>query len=171
MKGKYLLLGTNLGDQFKNLKEAKDLILRDVGIVIKASSIYQTAPWGIIDQPSFLNQVVRIKTNLSPLDLLYAVSDIEKEMGRKRFIRWDSRLIDIDILFYDNYTIESDMLTIPHPEIRNRRFTLVPMNEIASDELHPVLNKTIDKLLDETLDVLEVKKISAPDFIGLQQES
>jgi 2-amino-4-hydroxy-6-hydroxymethyldihydropteridine diphosphokinase len=166
MKGKYLLLGTNLGDQLKNLKQAKDLILRNVGFLIESSSIYQTAPWGIQNQPLFLNQVIRIETDLPPLDLLGAIANIEKEMGRKRYIKWESRLIDIDILFYDNIIIESDQLTIPHREIQNRRFTLVPMNEIASNEIHPVLKKTIDKLLDETPDTLGVKIISAPDIIA-----
>ena len=162
MKGKYLLLGTNLGDRFTHLEQARERINKEVGTIKNASSIYETAPWGIHDQPSYLNQVVRIETDLEPENLLDILLNIEKIMGRKRYRKWDSRLIDLDILFYDDIIYKSDHLIIPHPEIQNRRFTLVPMNEIAGNELHPVLDKTIRKLLEETSDMLQVKIIPDP---------
>ncbi|MFC2123407.1 2-amino-4-hydroxy-6-hydroxymethyldihydropteridine diphosphokinase [Bacteroidota bacterium] len=168
MKGKYLLLGTNLGDRFANLEQARELIIREVGEIINVSSVYETAPWGIKDQPFFLNQVIKIKTNLPAGDLLDVLLSIERKLGRERSRKWDSRLIDIDILFYDDSVIESDLLILPHPEIQNRRFTLVPLNEIAGNEIHPILNKTIGNLLEETPDLLETKKI--PDTNGIEMD-
>ena len=139
------------------------MINSEVGYIVKASSIYETAPWGIHNQPSFLNQVVRIKTTLSANNLLDVLLSIEKVMGRNRDRKWDKRLIDIDILFYDDSIVDSDHLILPHPEIQNRRFTLVPLNEIAENELHPGLNRTIGELLEDTLDVLATKKIPDPN--------
>ncbi len=159
MKGKYLLLGTNLGDRQKNLTIANDSIERYLGNVIQSSSIYVSEAWGFHDQPSFFNQVVEIKTSLSPEELLEGISRIEGKMGRVRYEKWKERLIDIDILYFDDEIINTSKLVIPHPEIQNRRFVLVPLCEISADEIHPVLKKSNLELLKESLDPLEVNKI------------
>ena len=158
MKGKYLLLGTNLGDRQQNLDQARNWINKKIGELILSSSIYETAPWGITGQPPYLNQVVRIETGMSPNDLLIELLDIERTMGRKRYKKWDSRLIDLDILFYEDLIINEKHLIIPHPEIPNRRFTLVPLAEIAGSEVHPVHKISITKLLKETPDKLKAIK-------------
>ena len=158
MKGIYLLLGSNLGDSQATLKRASDLIERRIGKIVNSSSIYATEAWGIEDQPDFLNQVFEIESLLSPQSLLLKANAIEKALGRKRLIKWDSRIIDIDILYYGALIIDSDNLIIPHPENQNRNFVLVPMTEIAPDLLHPVLHLTQAQLLDRCEDKLSVKK-------------
>lgn len=162
MKGKYLLLGTNLGIRHANLEKAREWIDTSIGRIVDRSSVYETDPWGIHEQPAYLNQVVRIETNLLPTQLLVELQKIELKMGRKKFRKWDSRLIDLDILFYENLILNDPYLKIPHPEIPNRRFTLVPLAEIAGEELHPVLNKTIKQLLKITPDNLKVSRITIP---------
>ena len=152
----YLLLGGNLGNRENNLSQALKLIEKDVGHVQKSSSIYETAPWGIEDQPLFLNQCLKITTTLSPELLLKTLKKIENKIGRKERDRWHAREIDIDILFYDDLIQADDLLTIPHPKLHERRFTLMPLQEIASDLIHPKSNKTISQLLDECKDLLEV---------------
>ena len=159
MQGIYLLLGTNLGEREKNLAHAKKLA-EAAGIhVIHESSVYETAAWGIEDQPGFLNQVVEVETELSPLSLLEKLLAIEQEMGRVRKVKWGERLIDLDILYYNNEQMESERLNVPHPGIPDRRFTLVPLVELAADEIHPVLNKSQIELLEVCPDVLKVKKV------------
>lgn len=159
MKGIYLLLGTNLGDRAKNLADARNL-LKEKGIELKAaSSIYETDAWGIEDQPGFLNQVLKVATDLSPKDLLKTILAVELEMGRVRIQKWGERLIDIDILYYQDRVIDTRELKVPHPEIPNRRFTLVPLAELAAGEVHPVLGKTQEELLAVCLDTLEVKLV------------
>jgi 2-amino-4-hydroxy-6-hydroxymethyldihydropteridine diphosphokinase len=159
MKGKYLLLGTNLGDREKNLRLAVISIEKQVGKVLRRSSVFESEAWGYHDQPSFYNQVLEINTTISPESLLYEVKTIEKEMGRIRNEKWRERMIDIDILYYENEIIDTGRLVIPHPEIQNRKFTLVPLCEISAAEIHPLLGKTNLELLKETPDILEVKKI------------
>ena len=159
MDGVYLLLGSNLGDRHENLSKARQMIREHSGSVIEESGIYVTAPWGISDQPEFYNQVIRISTSLEAEDLLQTLLQIETDMGRERRIKWGERLIDIDILFYGNLVINTDHLVIPHPGIPDRRFTLVPLCELAPDLVHPVLNKTMTELLDKCEDDLEVKKL------------
>jgi len=161
MKGKYLLLGTNLGNRFKNLLEASGLIENQIGKIIQQSSIFETEAWGIREQPSFFNQVLEIQTSHTPEDLLFRITKIEKEMGRVRYEKWKERLIDIDILYYNDKIIQSAGLMIPHPELHKRRFTLVPLCEISPDEIHPLLKKTNLELLEETEDRLKVKKIKS----------
>ncbi|SMD32397.1 2-amino-4-hydroxy-6-hydroxymethyldihydropteridinediphosphokinase [Reichenbachiella faecimaris] len=155
----HLLLGTNIGDKKHNLLQARELIIARIGKIIKPSAIYQTSAWGKEDQDDFLNQVLAIETEQSPEVLLGKCLDIEKDLGRVRFEHWGERLIDIDILYYGDQVITSQRLTVPHPEIQNRRFTLVPLVEIAPEYKHPKMNQTNKDLLGLCTDPLEVVKI------------
>ena len=155
----FLLLGSNLNDPVSQLETARKEILHEVGPIMRTSSLYKTAPWGVTKQPAFYNQVVAIETMLSPEMLLRATQDIEKKMGRERKEKWGARVIDIDILFYGDAVIQSDTLTIPHPRLTERRFTLVPLDEIAPDFLHPVLQKKVRSLLEACPDTLAVERI------------
>lgn len=157
MEGIYLLLGTNLGDRMANLQRAKELMMTKMITVMRESSVYETAAWGIEDQPSFLNQVVQIDFNRPPARLLELLLEIEQQMGRIREEKWGSRLIDIDILYFKGQIVDSKELKIPHPEIQNRRFTLLPLVELAPDLQHPILKNTQEELLGQTPDQLEVK--------------
>jgi 2-amino-4-hydroxy-6-hydroxymethyldihydropteridine diphosphokinase len=159
MKGIYLLLGSNLGDRDQNLARSRELILDRCGELTGSSSIYESAPWGDENQPSFFNQIIRIETTLDPMALLHSILQIELDLGRKRFRRWGERLIDIDILYYGNLVLNTDQLTLPHPEIPNRRFALLPMTELESDFVHPTLNLDQNKLLEICKDSLWVRKL------------
>jgi len=156
----YLLIGGNLGDRICNLSIAKSLIEKQLGDIVTASSIYETAPWGITEQPDFLNQVLLIRTKLSPDKIMRSILSIEKKMGRIRSQKNASRIIDIDILFFNDEVIKRKNLTIPHPEIQNRKFVLIPLNEIASNVIHPVFKKSIKNLLQASKDKLEVKPLN-----------
>ena len=144
----YILLGTNLGDRVKYLNLAKTEITRKDILVVGSSSIYSTKPWGVEDQPDFLNQVLKIQTTFSPRELLTELLEIEKTAGRTRENKWGPRTLDIDILFYNEDIVDLPDLTIPHPQLHLRRFTLEPLNEIAPDLIHPGLKLSINKLLD-----------------------
>ena len=156
----YLLLGTNLGDRAANLHRAMQRIEGAVGPVTEASSCYETAAWGVTEQPPFYNQVVRIETALEHEALLRTLQDIERQLGKVKVGHWRERLIDLDILYYGNRLVRTPRLTLPHPELQNRRFTLVPMSELAPQFVHPVLGKTQAQLLDACADQLEVKKLN-----------
>ncbi|SHJ53822.1 2-amino-4-hydroxy-6-hydroxymethyldihydropteridinediphosphokinase [Reichenbachiella agariperforans] len=155
----FLLLGTNMGEKETNLQQAFGRISNEIGQVITASSIYRTSAWGKEDQEDFLNQVLKVETDCVPVEVLRICLTIEKELGRVRYERWGTRLIDIDVLYYDKEVINQSNLVIPHPQIQNRRFTLVPLVEIARDFVHPVLGKSQLDLLEECKDVLEVKSV------------
>jgi 2-amino-4-hydroxy-6-hydroxymethyldihydropteridine diphosphokinase len=142
----YFGLGSNLGNRKSNLGEA----IRQIGefaVIKKTSSIYETEPWGLKDQPKFLNQVILVESTLGPNELLSLVKNIETKMGRKKSVHFGPRLIDVDILFYDNYMINTPELTIPHPHLIERAFVLVPLDEIAPKLIHPQVQKTIKELL------------------------
>jgi 2-amino-4-hydroxy-6-hydroxymethyldihydropteridine diphosphokinase len=159
--GIFLLLGSNLGDREKNLSDAAKSI-GTFASVIRASSIYSTRDWGNTNQPDFLNQVIEIDTTLSALDLLNCTLKVEIGMGRARKEKWGPRTIDIDLLFYRDETIETGRLTVPHPEIQNRKFVLIPLRELAGDFVHPIFLKTISQLDDDCADTLEVKRWQPP---------
>ena len=154
-----LLTGGNTGDRLNHLAQARERIAADIGPVTDASALYETAAWGNTGQPPFLNQVLKVETHLSPLDVLQGVLRIETAMGRIRTEKWGPREIDIDILFYDAEIVNSPDLTIPHPEIPNRRFVLEPLAEIAAGLVHPVLRVDVATLLARTGDTLEVRKV------------
>ncbi len=159
MNNVYFLTGGNLGDRLVNLKNAFNLIDELAGTVIKSSSIYETAAWGQTDQPSFLNQVLLCTTQLTAEQVLQTILLIEEKMGRKRIEKMGPRIIDIDILFYNDEVIDLPELKVPHPEIARRRFVLEPLHEIASDYIHPVLKLSIADLLNACIDALEVKML------------
>jgi 2-amino-4-hydroxy-6-hydroxymethyldihydropteridine diphosphokinase len=160
MKEAILLTGSNIGDRKMYLDKAAKEIEQRCGPMNIKSSIYETAAWGKEDQAPFLNQVVKIRTNMSAEILMQIILQIEEDLGRKRLEKYGARTIDIDILFFDDEVIESAGLIIPHPQMANRRFVLQPLNEIAPDKFHPVLHKTVNQILQECNDPLEVNKIN-----------
>lgn len=159
MKTVFLLLGSNLGDKRKNISRAIELISENVGHVIQQSSLYETAAWGKTDQPSFYNQAIEVATRLTPKKLLQMVKKNEQEIGRTVAEKWSARIIDIDIVFYGKELFRSNVLVIPHPFMQERRFVLAPLNEIAPDFIHPILQQSVRTLLEKCKDTLEVKRI------------
>lgn len=157
--GIFLLLGSNLDNRLANLAAARSQ-LAIAGLGIKTmSAIYETLPWGKQDQPSFLNQVLAVETDLSPEALLTLALAVEDKIGRVRKERWGARIIDIDLLLYHSMVIHSPQLTVPHPRMTQRRFTLEPLCEIAPDFIHPETHATIQNLLDVCPDPLEVHRL------------
>jgi 2-amino-4-hydroxy-6-hydroxymethyldihydropteridine diphosphokinase len=155
----YLLLGSNMGNSNEQLLLAQKNIEDCIGKITLSSSLYSTAPWGNTNQADFLNQVLIVETPLTAVKVLKSVLAIEKKMGRVRTIKNAPRIIDIDILFFNNDIIKTKNLTVPHPEIQNRRFVLTPIAELTPNFIHPVLKKTIQQLLIECKDELNVQKI------------
>lgn len=156
----FLLIGTNVGQREQNLALAIKLIKKNDCEITAHSSIYETAAWGIEEQNNFYNQVLKIETHLGPWELLESILNIENEMGRVRTEKWAERIIDIDILYFDELVAQSFDLIIPHPGIPERRFTLIPMVELAENKIHPKLNLTQKELLNLCKDELWVKKIT-----------
>ena len=158
----YIGIGSNLGILEKNCTEAIEKIssTKDIKIVSR-SSFYHTEPIGGVQQDWFVNSVIKIKTALSPMNLLSALLNIESTMGRTRKEKWGPRLIDLDLLFYGNLILGKKGLTLPHPEIQKRKFVLIPMSEIAESLVHPTLKKTIKTLLQESSDETVVKKLKS----------
>ena len=155
----YLLLGTNLGNRSLNLSQATAMIAQTIGLVTAASGIYETEPWGVTGQPNYRNQVLATETALEPMAMLAQIHEIEKSLGRERRIRWEARLIDVDILYYNDWVVNQETLVVPHARLAERRFVLAPLVEIAPDFVHPVLKKTNRDLLEECPDLLAVSKV------------
>ncbi|GAA4795940.1 2-amino-4-hydroxy-6-hydroxymethyldihydropteridine diphosphokinase [Olivibacter ginsenosidimutans] len=156
----YVILGSNLGDSSHVLGNALHFLTERVGTVVAKSPIYQTAPWGVANQPDYLNQVIRLKTSLKPEEVLEEVLNIEKDLGRTRLKKWEARIIDIDILFYDHAVIQRENLVIPHPLLHLRKFVLEPLAAIAPDFIHPVLQQTVGELLAHVGDEHAVRRAS-----------
>lgn len=155
----YLSLGSNKGDKVNNLEKSCELISERMGQITRLSAFYETQAWGKTDQDDFVNQVAEIQTSLSPQEVLEQIFYIEKSLGRAREEKWGPRIIDLDILYYSNEKIIEKDLTIPHPEIQNRNFVLIPLVEIAPNIVHPVFNKTNKELLDICSDSQSVTKL------------
>lgn len=155
----FLHTGSNLGNRFDYLNKANELIESRIGRIKKQSRFYETAAWGITDQPAFINQAIGVETDFSPSELLKIINEIEAELGRVRITKWAERVIDIDILFFNDAIIEFENLQIPHPRIGERNFVLVPINEIAPNFVHPIFQKNIQTLLRECSDTLDVAVI------------
>ena len=159
MNTAYLLTGTNLGGRKKNLSDAAELITAQCGQITRRSAIYETAAWGKTDQPAFLNQALELQTTLNARQLIRHLLKIEQKMGRIREEKYGPRLIDIDILLFNDEQHDYEFLRLPHPELPNRRFALLPLAEIAPAKIHPVLQMTIAGLLAACPDHLDVRLI------------
>ncbi len=153
----FLLVGGNLGNRKVSLDNAGKLIEKHVGKIIKMSAVYETEAWGNTDQPSFLNQVIKVNTSLKAEELLEQLLSIEKQAGRIRTYKNAPRIIDIDILFFNNEIYNLPNLKIPHPEVQNRNFVLKPLNEIEPEFIHPALLKNVSTLLNQCKDVLKAE--------------
>ena len=153
----FLGLGTNLGSRAENLSAARERLAAKMR-VLRASSVYETEPWGFREQPAFLNQVLQVETELSPLRLLRFLKRLEQQLGRTENFRYGPRLMDIDILFYDQSVINTRRLQIPHPLLSERAFVLVPLAEIAPEFVHPVLGRSVRELLRDCPDKESVRK-------------
>ena len=142
----HIALGSNLGDKEENLRRALELLEEHGVEVVKVSTFICTEPYGVTDQPQFLNAVCQVRTSLEPLALLHTLLGIEQEMGRVRLRHWGERNIDLDLLLYEDVVMDTPELKLPHPDMQNRDFVLLPLAEIASEFIHPVLHKSIDEL-------------------------
>lgn len=142
----YLGIGSNLGNREDNCLRAIKTLMNKGIIVRRRSSLYETEPWGVKGQPFFINMAIEAETDLPPERLLWLIKEIEKEMGRTETYKWGPRIIDIDILLYNDLIYEAPDLKIPHPFMHEREFVLNPLSEIAPDKTHPVLRKTISEL-------------------------
>ena len=155
----FVLLGSNLGDRELLVNQASKMISERCGKIVAKSRLYESEPWGFKSEHWFLNQVVKIETALSPDDLMKELLEIEKELGRDRSVPHEgyvSRPMDLDILYFGNEIIDTQMITAPHPRLHERRFTLLPLCDIAPDYVHPVMKKTNLQLLDDCQDVGKV---------------
>jgi 2-amino-4-hydroxy-6-hydroxymethyldihydropteridine diphosphokinase len=154
----FLQLGSNLGERELLLQDAIIAIEDRVGLVVEKSKVYESFPWRVEGQENYLNQILKVKTEILADDVLSIVLDIEKELGRIRIEKWGERLIDIDIIFYNDDIIETSQLCVPHKHMHERMFVLTPLNSIAPDMLHPKYNKTVEELLQICKDTELVKE-------------
>jgi 2-amino-4-hydroxy-6-hydroxymethyldihydropteridine diphosphokinase len=155
----YLLTGGNIGNRVHHLTKAKKLIEKYCGNIIASSAYYETAAWGVTNQPNFYNQVLALNTQLLPIELMKTLLQIESMMGRVRNIKMGPRIIDIDILIIENFICNDPILQLPHPALIERRFALTPLAEVAPNLIHPVEKKNILQLLHDCTDNLNVQKI------------
>lgn len=146
MPSVYIGIGSNLGDREENCERAIKLLIKNGITVTKRSSMIETEPWGVKEQPKFINMAAEIKTGLTPEELLRLLKNIEVDFGRLPTSHWGPRIIDLDILLYNDLVMKTPELEIPHPGIKEREFVLKPLAEIAPDKIHPVLRKTIKDL-------------------------
>ncbi len=146
----YIGIGSNLGDRRNNCLKAVEFLEAEGVKVLKRSSLYETEPWGVKDQPRFMNMAVEAETEMAPRQFLALLKEIEDRMGRARTIKWGPRTIDLDILLYDDMIISEPDLEIPHPLMHARDFVLEPLCEIAAQKVHPLFDRTIAELRDET---------------------
>jgi len=147
MKGIYLLLGSNLGDRLSQFQQAVRLLNQEGLKIVDISPIYETEPWGFTDQPTFLNVVIEVQTNADPHHVLAICQSVEKALGRVREMKWGARIIDIDILFFQDLQLNEVELTIPHPGISDRRFALLPLCDLIPDQRHPATGLTLKEML------------------------
>lgn len=157
----YLGIGTNVGHRELNIENCILLIRDKIGDVKSVSSIYETEPWGVEGQDNYYNIVLKVETSLYPLSLLQSVQQIENDIGRIRIEKWGSRIIDVDILFYDDYVFFMDNLIIPHPYIAKRNFVLEPLSEISPDLIHPKLRFSVETVKDFCEDKNWIKRLEA----------
>ncbi|MBI3378687.1 MAG: 2-amino-4-hydroxy-6-hydroxymethyldihydropteridine diphosphokinase [Nitrospirae bacterium] len=143
----YISIGSNLGDRKENCRQAIKLIEKNGIAVRKQSRMCETEPWGVNDQPKFINMAIEVETDKKPEELLVILKEIEKEIGRTETTKWGPRVIDLDILFYDDLILKTPDLEIPHPLLQERDFVLKPLSEIAPDKRHPVTGKTVRAML------------------------
>ena len=162
MNRTYLLIGSNVGNRVNNIETATNLLEQQIGKIIKSSSVYETDAWGNTSQPDFLNQAILIETRLNAHKCMQQIFSIENKMGRVRIKKNDPRIIDVDILFFNDEIINEQDLIVPHPQIQNRKFVLIPMNELSPGFIHPVLNQTIGNLLSTCADPLQVRLLGHP---------
>ncbi len=156
MNKSYIILGSNMGNKLAHLQKAIELMKLENISLIQQSNIYKTAAWGNTDQDDFYNQVIEVETELSAEVLLQTLLQIETQMGRTRNKKWEARIIDLDILYYNKEIIDLENLKIPHPYLHVRRFTLIPLVEIAPQFIHPIFYQTNTELLANCSDASQV---------------
>jgi len=154
-----LSLGSNIGDRLEHIRNAEALIESSVGHIIARSPIYETAPWGKLDQQAFVNSIISLSTASMPSEVMKKTQEIERVLGRKKIDHWGPRVIDIDIIFYADWLVRKHDLVIPHPQMQYRNFVLRPIFDIDKNIMHPKLNKTMEELYLDSPDQSEVKKL------------